>query len=270
MRLSVLPRLIAKKTMIPRIRTIALAGALAGTPYVATQTDVGRDTVSSITGTLSDSTLTPVRYSETDNALHDVENLREVDGSRFRYDKEVAARLGGLPAGRSDQPTLVGQPIHDIREILRFDISPQWVINRFSRVSTVLADLHLEALRVPIVTGTGASDIAGTLTYYFDHKHQLQRVTIHGFTGNPTTLVNSMTQHYGLAKEPTLEAGVLTRRWNGQPVHFLRLSHAPVVYSDAVHQKYTVFLELNQPDLAYGISPEAQQIVGNDRGSGRW
>ena len=50
----------------------------------------------------------------------------------------------------------------------------------------------------------------------------------------------------------------------------MRLTHAPVVYSDAVHQKYTVFLELNQPDLAYGISNEARKIVLSERQSGRW
>ena len=54
------------------------------------------------------------------------------------------------------------------------------------------------------------------------------------------------------------------------PVHFLRLTHAPIVYADAVHQKYTVFLELNQPNLPYGISPEAQKIVAADRSTGRW
>ena len=123
---------------------------------------------------------------------------------------------------------------------------------------------------MPEVTGTQADDVAGTLTYYFDQSRKLQRVMVHGFTGDPSKLVEIMTKHYGLRHEPTLEAGVFTRRWNGRPVHFLRLSRAPVVYSDAVHQKYTVFLELNQPDLAFGISPEAQRIVNSDQRSGRW
>ena len=167
-------------------------------------------------------------------------------------------------------PTLVGTRINDLREVMRFDISPEWVIQRFARVSTVLADLQLEGLRVPIVTGTRVDDMAGTLTYYFDGAGRLQRVTMHGFTGDPARLVGAMTQHYGLTREPSLEAGVFTKRWNGKPVHFLRLTHAPVVHADAVHQKYTVFLELNQPNLAYGISYEARRIVDSDRLSGRW
>ncbi len=138
---------------------------------------------------------------------------------------------------------------------MRFDISPDWLMQRFSRVSTVLADLQLEGLRVPIVTGTRADDLAGTLTYYFDRTDKLQRVTLHGFTGDPNRLVGTMTQHYGMSREPSLEAGVYTKRWNGQPVHFLRMTHAPVVYSDAIHQKYTVFLELNQPNLVLRNQP---------------
>ena len=93
---------------------------------------------------------------------------------------------------------------------------------------------------------------------------------MHGFTGDTSKLVNTMSTHYGLQSEPALEAGVYTRRWNGSPIHFLRLTHAPVVYSDAVHQKYTVFMELNQPNLTYGISNEARKILSADRHTGRW
>jgi hypothetical protein len=133
-----------------------------------------------------------------------------------------------------------------------------------------LADLQLEGLRVPVVTGIRADDLAGTLTYYFDKSGKIQRVNLHGFTGDTERLVSTLTQHYGLSAEPALDAGVYTKRWNGIPVHLLRISHAPVVFSDAVHQKYTVFLELNQPNLQYGISEEARRIVQSDRWTGRW
>lgn len=166
--------------------------------------------------------------------------------------------------------SLVGGPVGDLREVLRFDISPDWVTQRFTRVSTVLADTALEGLRVPLVTGIGPSDLAGSITYYFDNFGTLQRVMLHGFTGDVSQVVRSMTEHYGLEAEPTLDAGVYTRRWNGIPVHFLRLTRAPVVYSDAVHHKFVVYLELNQPDLRFGISPEAQRIIEADRGTGRW
>ncbi len=260
--------------MIPRVQTIALLAAAAGGMYFATQTETGRQAVSSASQTMFSSTdggtasLTGISTESSaygSQAHHQIEKLREKDPARYRYDRQLVEKLSG-----SYNDSLVGSQVTDIREVLRFDITPEWVTNRFARVGTVLADLKLEGLRVPVVTGTKADDVAGTLTYYFDHSHKLQRVMVHGFTGDPTRLVGAMTQHYGLTHEPTLEAGVFTRRWNGRPVHFLRLTRAPVVYADAVHQKYTVFLELNQPDLAYGISPEAQRIVHSDRWSGRW
>lgn len=211
---------------------------------------------------------TTVGYAN--NAHHQVEKLRGTDPSRYRYDADTARQLGALPGDSNADPQISGTPITDLREILRFDISPEWVFSRFSRVTTVLADTSLEGLRVPLVTGTRADDIAGSMTYYFDNNAKLQRLTIHGFTGDPSRLVDTAATHYGLSRSPSLEAGVYVSQWNGQAVHFLRLSHAPVVYADAVHQKYTVFLELNQPSLAFGISPEARRIITSDRGAVRW
>ncbi|MGI9470573.1 MAG: DUF6690 family protein [Rubripirellula sp.] len=257
--------------MYAQIRTAALLAAATGGPYVATQTEWGQDAVTQVTSTLSTGESVETRdASYGGHALYEVEALRSQDPSRYRYDEDLARKLGGLPQEAAEMPSLVGARVNDLREVMRFDASPEWVFQRFSRVTTVLADMRLEGLRVPIVTGTRVDDLAGTLTYYFDSGGQLQRVTMHAFTGDPARLVGSMTQHYGLQREPSLEAGVFTKRWNGHPVHFLRMTRASVVYSDAVHQKYTVFLELNQPNLAYGISHEAQRIVDTDKKSGRW
>ncbi len=257
--------------MYTQLRTAALLAAATGGPYVATQTEWGQDAVSQVTSTLSgDDAVETTDVSYGGHALYEVEALRPQDPSRYRYDEDLARKLGGLPQEGEAVPSLVGGRITDLREVMRFDATPEWVFQRFARVTTVLADTRLEGLRVPIVTGTRVDDLAGTLTYYFDGGGKLQRVTMHAFTGDPSRLVGAMTQHYGLTREPSLEAGAFTKRWNGQPVHFLRMSHASVVYSDAVHQKYTVFLELNQPNLAYGISHEAQRIVDSDKKSGRW
>ena len=257
--------------MYTQLRTAALLAAATGGPYVATQTEWGQDMVSQVSDSIStDDDVETTTVSHGGHALHEVEALRTQDPSRYRYDKDLARKLGGLPQEQGDEPSLVGARVTDLREVIRFDISPEWVFQRFARVTTVLADMRLEGLRVPIVTGTRVDDLAGTLTYYFDGSGHLQRVTMHAFTGDPTRLVGAMTQYYGLNRESSLEAGAFTKRWNGQPIHFLRMSRASVVYADAVHQKFTVFLELNQPNLAFGISHEAQRIVDSDKKSGRW
>jgi len=264
-----------------------LAGLIAAAsigPYVATETDFGRGAVDQVSGLFGERSAAVTGWmapgiagSEAErergyanHAHYEVEKLRNVTNDRYRYDKDLARKLGAIPPDPNAEPTLAGNQISDLREVMRFDITPRWLIGRFARVSTVLANLNLKGLRVPVVTGIRAEDVAGTLTFYFDQHDQLQRLTFHGFTGDPNRFTYVMTTHFGLQREPALEAGAFTKRWNGQPVHFLRLTHAPVVYSDAVHHKYTVFLELNQPNLAYGISDEARRIVESDHHTGRW
>ncbi len=284
------------------VRTPTLIGLLTaavGVPYTATETDLGRSTVQMITGSSeAGSSIAPVTWTERDgvelgtNSLRDVEGIWEQTIDRYRYgqtqplqtvnrlasssnrDATQSAIAPGMPVESysvaQNSASLVGQPVQDLREVLRFDISPDWVTQRFSRVSTVLAELNLDGLRVPLVTGTAAGDLAGSISYYFDRQSRLQRVMLHGFTGDATSVVNTMTQFYGLQLEPSLDAGVYTRKWNGRPVHFLRITRAPIVYSDATHHKFIIFLELNQPDLGYGISEEAQRIMSADHSTGRW
>lgn len=261
------------------LKITGLLAAAALGPYVATETDLGRSAVSQVDGIfgapitttagrspLGRPTAGPSTYAN--HAHYEVEELRK--NRTYRYDEETARKLGAIPQDPNAAPSLAGYRVNDLREVMRFDITPEWVIGRFSRVSTVLADMNLEGLRVPIVTGIRADDLAGTLTYYFDHSGHLQRLTIHGFTGDTKRFSEAMVTHYGLQREPALEAGAYTKRWNGRPTHFMRLTHAPVVYSDAVHQKYTVFLELNHPNLAFGISKQASKIVDSDHHTGRW
>ncbi len=259
-------------------RLIALLAAAIGVPYTATETDLGRQAVSMLSSgseSVASGLSRAVVLGESDGAgLHthrDVERVWENSVDRYRYSEVPSVVATSNPAALSASATqLVGRPVADLREVIRFDISPDWVTANFSRVSTVLAELQLDGLRVPLVTGTQPEDLAGSITYYFDPSGRLQRVMLHGFTGDVSKIVTTMTQHYGLQSEPTLEAGVFTRRWNGKPVHFLRITRAPIVYSDALHHKFTVFLELNQPDLRHGISPEAERIVTADRSTGRW
>ncbi|MEM6689631.1 MAG: DUF6690 family protein [Planctomycetota bacterium] len=271
--------------MFSQLRLPVLLVAAVGGPYMLSETESGQGVMSSLSDRLN--TLRPSTVSSgtataavdvaelresgyAGHAHHEVERLRPVNSARFRYDTEVARRLGGLPNDPQQDPRLTGATTAELAEVLRFDITPAWVISRFARVSTVLADVNLEGLRVPVVTGTNPDDVAGTLTYYFDRSQKLQRLTLHGFTGDPRKVTHLASEGLKMSHQPTLEAGVMVRAWNGNPVHFLRLTHAPVVFSDAVHQKYTVFLELNHPDLPYGISPEASRVVGVDHGSGRW
>lgn len=245
------------------LRQIATAGAIAaavGGPYVASETDLGRTVSTKVTQVFASSTELGKSGSSEGNAHHATESL---------WDDRIGPRdLENFH--ETDLKTLAGGPIADFRDVLRFDITPNWVNGHFARVTTVLSELQLEGMRVPIVTGTRPDDIAGTLTYFFRHDHQLQRVTLHGFTGDPTRITQTMTQFYGMKHRSTLDTGVYTIEWNGGPTSVLKVTRAPVMYADATRNQHTVFLELNQPHMDYGLSPEARRIVTSDWSTGRW
>ncbi len=253
-----------------RLTTAMLAAAAIGGPYVASETEPGREAVSKVSGLVQGSSGESGRKKNfslpsTESSYH-----AHYQTEALRNPQQTFQAASNRVLIDSKPVSLVGGPIHDLRDVLRFDISPTWVSQRFARVTTVLAELQLDGLRVPLVTGPQPNDLAGTMTYYFDHAGALQRVNIHGFIGDPAELAQTMQSYYRMAPEPTLDAGVMAVRWNGVITGLVKLTRAPVMHQDQPYQKYTVFLELNQPNLPYGLSHAAQQIVHADRHTGRW
>ena len=163
-----------------------------------------------------------------------------------------------------------GPPCADFSEVFRADISPQWVTQRWPRVSTVTAELGLEGLRVPLVSGTRIDDVAGTLTYYFNQYQQVQRVAFDGFTGDEGRLRTMLTQIYGLQPEPTLDAGLYVSRWNASPTSVFKVSRAPIITAASPHAQLHLQLELNRPSVTYGLSAEFRQFLDRDRNANRW
>lgn len=184
----------------------------------------------------------------------------------------------GPTAAYSDQqypsqlqsPSLTNAPVSDFREVLRFDVTPAWVPQHFNRVTTVLADTRLDGLRVPFVSGTQPTDIAGSLTYFFDSQQALRRIQLIGRCGDPSILVNLMLQYYHLQAEPSLGGHLYTSRWNNRVTSVMQLTPAPVIYSHDVHSRYEIFLELNQPTVDYALTAEAEQILRNANLTQRW
>lgn len=163
-----------------------------------------------------------------------------------------------------------GGAVNDLREVLRFDIVPGWLPQRFARVSTVTSNVQMDGLRVPLITGTQPKDIAGTLTYYFDASQSVKRINLHGLTGDPTQLANLMVQYYQLKPEQSLGGQLFTTRWNNRITSVLQVAPAPIIYAGADHSKYVIFLELNQPTNQYGLSDEASEVLRTSQATQRW
>jgi hypothetical protein len=246
----------------PVLLAAILAGA-AGGPYVSSETQLGRTLKQSLTS-LWDAAPGHGSASNSSLAHFDNETLWNYNGGNGSSEHQLASLRG------PDSGTLVGGPIHDLRDVLRFDISPRWVSDHFTRVSTVLAELNLDGLRVPIVTGTADVDLAGTLTYYFDRQQRLQRINLQGFTGEPQRVTDLLVRDYYLQPQAALGGGLYVTRWNGQVTSLLKVSPAPIIYADSPRSRYSVFLEINQPSMPYGLSHAASTIVGADRETYRW
>jgi hypothetical protein len=178
-----------------------------------------------------------------------------------------ALPLPPLDAGRAK---FAGAPVSNFADVLRFDVTPEWIFTRWSRVSTVTADQKLKGFRVPLVTGTRVDDLAGVATYYFGRYGYLQRVAFEGNTGDTRRLVAFLSQNYGFKAEPNLGAGMYLVRWNAKPMSALRVDYAPVVRADAPHLRYTVKLEINRPDESYQMSDDFREILSQDQDTQRW
>ncbi|MBM3998145.1 MAG: hypothetical protein FJ297_01155 [Planctomycetes bacterium] len=174
----------------------------------------------------------------------------------------------------SDRPTpsdrLVGPQVVDFAEVFRFDITQRWVLDRWSRVTTILSEFDLEGLRVPFVSGTRVDDVAGSLTYYFDQRHQLQRITFEGRCGDDRRFARFVQGAFGLELEPSHYAGLLVTKWNGVPKSVLWVRHAAVVQSRDPHARLEITLELNRPDGAYRLSQPLDDALDLGRKARRW
>ena len=274
------------------IGIVTLLGVAVGGPYVAFETDAGIQLRQSLVSRLAQSPnveKSAPSHSESSDP-YSLASASVPIGLRSATPYiETRSGPAAVVPGSTDQlwdytlgtPTLNqiqqqpngavgGGIVNDLREVLRFDIVPGWLPQRFARVSTVTSNVQMDGLRVPLITGTQPKDIAGTLTYYFDASQTLKRINLHGLTGDPSQLVNLMVQYYQLNPEQSLGGKLYTTRWNNRITSVMQIAPAPIIYAGADHSKYIIFLELNQPSNQYGLSNEASEILRTSEATQRW
>lgn len=153
-------------------------------------------------------------------------------------------------------------PTYSIPEVLRFDITKDWVYQRWDRKSTALADLDLFGVRVPLVSGTQVDDIAGSLTYFFGADGRVKRISFRGWTGDTTQLAMLLHQRFGLQAVPTVIAGqqLLQVRQGDDVISELRTQVAPILNSGSPHGSFTVEFELQDPATAKPLKPQVASV----------
>lgn len=164
--------------------------------------------------------------------------------------------LFGSPQGpgsllHPNETPLEGIPRHSLAEVLRMDVSKEWVYAHWSRKSTTTSDLSLYGVRVPLVTGTRLADVAGSLTYYFGHDGQVHKLSFRGYTGDTTELVQLVAQRYGLQRAYASPGEQLYQvRRDNEVVSQLHTRPAPVLWNSSPHDSFVVQLDLQRPETA--------------------
>ncbi len=156
-----------------------------------------------------------------------------------------------------------------IEQIIHFRWTPSSVLSVWPTATRVF-DEDFAGLRVPLMTGTSAQDLAGSLTYYFDRRNRLRRITFEGVTGDARPLVQHVVTRFGLRSQRSLLAGLYVASWNGVPRSVLRLTYPPTVDAANVRSRLNVALELNLPAADYRLSQRFARVLQQDKASGRW
>ena len=163
----------------------------------------------------------------------------------------------------------VSEPV-PLEEVFRFDFSPRTVTDLWPRVSTVLGGANQMGLRVALITGTQPDDVAGSLTYYFDERHQVQRITLQGTTGDEKRLVQILSTQHGLQAAPTLGAGLYTLNGADGKQSSLQAIHLPVVRSTTPNNRVEIAVDLHRaassPAASATQTPDAAKSAGNSSG----
>jgi len=162
----------------------------------------------------------------------------------------LAAALADDESSTDRVATIEGAPVSDLGELLRFDVNPGWILQRWPRVSTGLSYMQLQGYRVLMVTGTKDTDLAGSLTYYFNAQQKVQRITFHGATGDPQLLIRLLTSRHAFARRLTNDPGLVVfeaPQEDGRRTSLLKLTSVGVVKSSDPRRRLKVELAMERP-----------------------
>ena len=154
-------------------------------------------------------------------------------------------------------------PITDFREVFNFNLTQQWIKNRFERISTTPADAGLHGLRTALVTGTNSWDLHGSQTWFFDANHRVQRITFRGWVGDPSRLLQLATEHFGLKPQPTHWAGLYVANFRGKTTGGLVMKDPNVIDRRNKVERTAVLMEINQPSGGFEISNEFRGLINS-------
>jgi hypothetical protein len=167
----------------------------------------------------------------------------------------------GGPIYYPPTPRQNGSQYTPLNQVLRFDVTKDWVNRTWTRKTVAPTDVGLTSVRVPLVTGTQPSSLAGSLTYFFNARSQVEHISFRGRTGDTAPLVQLLSQHYQFQR---VDAGVGEQIYqvrSGDGVQSeLRIQAGGVIRSDAPQQNVKVELEFARPGSQRFLPPRGPAL----------
>jgi hypothetical protein len=219
-----------------------LIGATVGVPYLASRSSTGPKGAS------------PFNVPPSTNYVPPQSGV----ATRLPMVPPTSPAVPQLQPGRASSTTLpiAGAQFTSIDQVLRFDVTKEWVYQNWSRKSTGPTDVGLFSVRVPLVMAPRLNGLAGSLTYYFNSDGQVEHISFRGRTGDSTQLVELLTRSYGFERSaaPTGEQlyQVFYRR---QVQSELRTHPEAILWSNSPNQSIAVELELARPGSKRVLPP---------------
>ena len=227
----------SERSVIKRMFFLSFIASAIGVPYLLSSSGELLSSVKSKFTSSASSEAPPPAKTETAAAA---DPLHPEFGA-------VAPRPGFDLSGKPKP--IEGVEAQDLAQVINFDGTPGWVMVRWPRVTSGLAQLDLQGYRVPLVTGTDENDLAGSLTYYFDKEQHVKFITFQGATGDPRKLIELVTRKYNFKPEQTGDPGLSLYlvKWNGRPMSELRIRPSRVLRADQPNARFHIELAMMRP-----------------------
>lgn len=180
-------------------------------------------------------------------------------GSSFNQDLTArkVAKMRELAKANIENPEqmpYVGGPqVDSPGELFRFDVTPNWIIQNWARVTRLKLD-GLDMFRVPVMTGTDPHDIVGSITYSFSVSRQLQRVQFDGSSSDPSVLAQAVARYYGLTAKQAIGGTVYSSEHEGQTHSLILVHYGTAIRKDDTRRSHEISIELNRPASEYGVT----------------
>ncbi|MDO4570986.1 MAG: hypothetical protein Q4D38_11415 [Planctomycetia bacterium] len=229
----------------------------SGSGVVATPEIIPESTLESIP--TSETTMSPMVSSPTRGATSATEADAPPSVAPLASHVQPAYAPNGCPSDvvvveQMPTPPLKspgGPPVSNFLEIFDFSIDPDWVLARWTQVSNV-GPLSTRGYRVPLSTGPDKTDLVGSLTYYFNARLEVEKITFEGYTGDISRLVITL-RRFDMSKKITSDPNIElyeSPTHSGNQRSYMKTYHRLTPLSpDNPYKQFWITMELYPPEV---------------------